>query len=634
MFLLLIFQLLSFFQDSIVVWNNTKGIILTASIDTNLTVKQFKINSEKSNIDFENSIIFRKITKNNRWKWFDENGSQNQISNFVQWQKFDNNYIVIQTDTGSGLVTNAGKIASKFNYTNFKNSDGIILGKMKNKMELSNDNGKIITIIPNTDKIIAANQKWIITVLNNKYGVYDLNKSNYIIAPDYDNIDFKKNNFIVTKNNKKGLFSANGINILPIVYDQILSDTLNYFKVSLKSIDAHNQLNALKIIDEKWGIFDSNGNQIISTQYAEIGNYAFGCFVVKKAENFEWIDLKEKKVSDISFKKILPFYGNFAAIQIGFYWGVINQNFKWVINPAFSEILPITDSIWILKKSRNMSFYLPKSNQVVSPSYEEIIPASGGYFKIIKNEMLGLLSPDLKPIIPAIFTKIKVFDADKIILTNKFNFYSIFYMNGNLKVRMNYSYEKYLDYENGFSQVLHKGKWGFVNTDGQIVVSTQYDECRNFSNGIAAIRIGNKWGFVNTAEKLIVSPYYDEVKDFNLGSALVRKNNLWGFVNKAGKEIQKPQFETVSQTFTNKYLVSVKGKSGIFDENGIELMSLFYKDCIELKPNFFKTRLFGKYGLVDAKNTKIIDFLYDDIIWDTKLNAFLLLKKGDWESVK
>lgn len=634
MFLLVFLQLSVFFKDSIFVFNPPKITIFVTVVDTNITSKDIFITLNKKNILNENSIVFRKLSKNSLYKWCTLNAAEKSIPLFNSYKLFDKDYILIRSDTGSGLVSLKGKIASKFHYATIKSENGILLAKRENSIILTQSSGKYISQISAVDKLYGVSNSVFITMNGSKYGVYDYAKASYILHPVYDSISFHKNNFIVKIGNKFGMYNKNGTLLLPIIYDDLLPDTLHYFKTCLRNVDAHDQLSSLKFVDEKWGIVDSNGTLVIPNEYAEIGKYAFDSFAVKNTDFFEFVSIKSNFKNTIKYRNILPKYPFYAPIQVGFYWGVINHLFQWTIMPSFSEILPISDSVWILKKSKNMSFYLPYSNQVVSPSYEEIITTNAGYFKIINNGLLGLLSPQLKQVIPAIYTKIKVFEKEKIIVTNKLNYYSIFYMNGNLKVRMHYTFDQYLDYVDGFARVQHKGKWGFVNTDGQIVVSTQYDECKDFVNGKAEVRIGNKWGYVSATEKLIVSPYYDETSGFSTGSGCVRKGNLWGFVSAVGKEIVKPQFESILLSSSNKYIVSSNGKSGIFDENGIELMSLFYKDCIELKPDFYKTRLFGKYGLVDAKNTKIVDFLYDDITWDKTLDCFLLYKNGDWQALK
>lgn len=66
-------------------------------------------------------------------------------------------------------------------------------------------------------------------------------------------------------------------------------------------------------------------------------------------------------------------------------------------------------------------------------------------------------------------------------------------------------------------------KWGFVNSDGQVVIEPQYSEAKSFSNGLGAVSIDGEWGFVNKANKLVIECQFADVDYFNtVGSCLVR----------------------------------------------------------------------------------------------------------------
>lgn len=47
-------------------------------------------------------------------------------------------------------------------------------------------------------------------------------------------------------------------------------------------------------------------------------------------------------------------------------------------------------------------------------------------------------------------------------------------------------------------------KWGFVNTDGKVVIKPEYKKAKSFSNGLAAVFDGDKWGFINKRNVLVI----------------------------------------------------------------------------------------------------------------------------------
>jgi WG containing repeat len=51
-----------------------------------------------------------------------------------------------------------------------------------------------------------------------------------------------------------------------------------------------------------------------------------------------------------------------------------------------------------------------------------------------------------------------------------------------------------------------QGKWGFVDTSGQMVVAPQFDECGGFTNGLVEVKVGKKFGYIDKTGKYIWTP--------------------------------------------------------------------------------------------------------------------------------
>ncbi len=48
------------------------------------------------------------------------------------------------------------------------------------------------------------------------------------------------------------------------------------------------------------------------------------------------------------------------------------------------------------------------------------------------------------------------------------------------------------------------GKWGFVDSQGVVMILYVFDEVREYSEGLAAVRQGNRWGFIDYAGDLVI----------------------------------------------------------------------------------------------------------------------------------
>jgi hypothetical protein len=73
----------------------------------------------------------------------------------------------------------------------------------------------------------------------------------------------------------------------------------------------------------------------------------------------------------------------------------------------------------------------------------------------------------------------------------------------------------------------------FINTRGEFVTNS-FDDARSFQEGLAAVKVCGRWGFINTHGEIVCQCKWDEVKDFQEGMAPVKKEGRWGCVNESG----------------------------------------------------------------------------------------------------
>ena len=62
----------------------------------------------------------------------------------------------------------------------------------------------------------------------------------------------------------------------------------------------------------------------------------------------------------------------------------------------------------------------------------------------------------------------------------------------------------------------------------------QYNELNSFSEGLAPVKKNGKWGFINTKGDLVIPCEYDFAYSFSNGVALVELNNKYGYIDKYG----------------------------------------------------------------------------------------------------
>ena len=53
------------------------------------------------------------------------------------------------------------------------------------------------------------------------------------------------------------------------------------------------------------------------------------------------------------------------------------------------------------------------------------------------------------------------------------------------------------DFSEGVAAVQIKGKWGYINATGKLVIPAKFDNAGRFSEGLARVQVGDRWGYIS-----------------------------------------------------------------------------------------------------------------------------------------
>ncbi|MES2774189.1 MAG: WG repeat-containing protein [Bacteroidota bacterium] len=220
-------------------------------------------------------------------------------------------------------------------------------------------------------------------------------------------------------------------------------------------------------------------------------------------------------------------------------------------------------------------------------------------------------------------------------------------------------------FKDGLAAVGKNGKWGFVNTKGQLVTPLIYERPKDykyemaenypgpqFKNGVAVVCRGGKFGTISTQGKTIIPIIYDAMQLYKGNYTVITKGKLQGVVDKQGKIVIEPKYNRIwmedgdffrvkkyegSYTFSlfNTKGEEIPGTSGEHIIGKFENGFAFYQDIVrykgiinskgEKKPldgyyldamklafvnGMAKISIDGKYGVVDTKGTILIPCKY------------------------
>ena len=82
--------------------------------------------------------------------------------------------------------------------------------------------------------------------------------------------------------------------------------------------------------------------------------------------------------------------------------------------------------------------------------------------------------------------------------------------------------------------IQERGKFGFIDSSGNVVIAAKFENALDFSEDLAAVRIDGRYGFVNLNGDVVVDPVYDYATEYKEGLALVYVDGKPFFIDKTG----------------------------------------------------------------------------------------------------
>ena len=107
-------------------------------------------------------------------------------------------------------------------------------------------------------------------------------------------------------------------------------------------------------------------------------------------------------------------------------------------------------------------------------------------------------------------------------------------------------------------------KYGFIDSDANLVIPCLFDTIANFSEGLCLVRMGEKYGFVDSLGNIVIEPQYDFATSFKNGKAAVfAKENKYEsmIIDKQGNVIGDFRFRPELLGLTDLYKYAVLKRS-------------------------------------------------------------------------
>lgn len=167
------------------------------------------------------------------------------------------------------------------------------------------------------------------------------------------------------------------------------------------------------------------------------------------------------------------------------------------------------------------------------------------------------------------------------------------------------------NFSEGLVPVSYAKKWGFMDTNGKLVIEAKYDKVTSFSGGYATAQLGTDYFIIDKLgkETSINSIGIAGIKDFSEGlSPFSTADKLHGFFNTKGEVTIAPQFKSVGYFSAGlAYAKNDLGKVGFINKKGEWIIQPIYDAVKDFSPTskLARVKVDGEWSFIKTDGTLI-----------------------------
>lgn len=251
--------------------------------------------------------------------------------------------------------------------------------------------------------------------------------------------------------------------------------------------------------DGLWGLAKADGTLLIPCQFEKISTYSTDRAIVEKDDQIFAVDSSGNRVALL--KEPATEFGNYAGgrvpLLIDGQWRRSTGEFV-IGSAAFEGLGTYSGGYAAAKENGKWGIVDLGTDWLLAPEYEEVI-----------SDELGRSFGQ-----GAVFAK-----KDGVVRL---------YVDGE---QVGDAYEDARPFgDEGYAAVRQGGKWGFVNTAGQLCIPCRYDDALSFGQHLAAVEVDGLWGYISLYGELVIPAEFLQAKSFCNGSAPVLTERGWQFI--------------------------------------------------------------------------------------------------------
>ncbi|WP_161804611.1 WG repeat-containing protein [Lacinutrix himadriensis] len=403
--------------------------------------------------------------------------------------------------------------------------------------------------------------------------------------------------------------------------DTIISTNIYKF---LNPIDDENMIFA-QLKNGKYGFINIHQDTLISFIYDDMGVFGQGQLAPANFNGkYGYINRKGEVKIPFQYENESYFYNSGLAIaKKEGKFGFINMKGEEIIPIEFETVdQSMYDTIVLASKNSKWAFYSKKGVRKTDFKYDEVVETYIEVDGITKSTLFG----------------------NGLVLVKAEN--KTAYINNDLEEIVPFgTYEIAKPFQNDLGIVYNNGKYGIINTLGEVVIPIKNDFIEHpseYSNEseLFAIRKGNNIQLLDKTAKPItdfdIKEYewdsYKGEESYQRYFVLTKSSGMTGTVSDKGIREIPFEYEKI-EPFDGRSVTYAKqnGKFGLIDYLGNVQYPFEFDEVISGRySDYFIANKLGNYGMIDKNGNQIISFNYENITptFYGKSKSFIVQKNG------
>ncbi len=377
-----------------------------------------------------------------------------------------------------------------------------------------------------------------------------------------------------------------------------------------------------------FGFMDYDGICVIEPTYEYLGFYNEGLAVAVKEGKYGYIDKGNNIVIDFQYESGSDFENGRAIVGLNEKVGIINRAGFTVLPLRFEDIGAFSEGLIYAKKDSLYGYYDNSGFQRLEYKYKEAFSFTNGLAKVQIGKNQSFIDIYGTEVVAPLFESIHFFN-DSLLVFEKDGKFGICRKNGSIIDSARFDVIGTL--MNGRAIVTQKGKLGYMNGEGKIILDIKYDEFPNFieigqfSGVYTVVRLKGKYGVIDNYGKFLIPPTYSQLSKF---SSLIAfsKGKGWGFIDMTNNVVITPQFD-FAESFSDGYAIVEKAALvGLINPKDSITIPISFTDLKRLDKQLVLVNLNNNHGIYDVSGKVIVPVEYQQIRFLNK--DFLILTKA------